>query len=272
MFDRKPTGCGRQDRGPETLPPESERTAVQQIIESDFEERMIGLAGEIGCAHYETRARMQSWQAEGKYTIFNAGTFDVLTLNHILGLVQCRSLAAMDTLGIESIENPEDQQAVHRVAASGDLRLMVTLDTNRALEEGKSRKAHKGYAPKPTMDWFTRAAMLASQSMRVPESARGERINLVDYITRHGPECCGSCTDEACVNEDNAAMTVMLQPSLVVINNESEQTVADMSEFKRCGLLPNTRIEIIKEEDNQYMDPILGGPVKTTSIIERIRS
>lgn len=268
MFDQQPG----ENREPETLLLESERTMVQQIIESDFKERLIGIAGEVGCAHYETEARMQSWQAEGRYTIFNAGTFDVLTLNHILGLVRCRTLAAMDILGVESIETQGNQRAVHRVAASDNLRLMVTLDTNRALRESKSRKVHKGNAPKPTMDWFTRAAMLASQSMPVPESVHGERVHLVDYITRHGPGCCSSCADEACVNEDNAAMTVMLQPDLVVINNESEQTVADMSEFKRCGLLPNTRIEIIKEEDNQYMDPILGGPVKTTSIIERIRS
>ena len=147
---------------------------------------------------------------------------------------------------------------------------MITLDTNRALEEGKSRRAEKGGAPKPTLDWRSRAIMLAVQS--IPSADYSSRTNAVDYITRHGPECCLVCEDGTCTNEDNAIMALRMQPSLVVVNSQSLRTISDLERFKEAGMLPNTRIAVIVEDDNQYYDEVLDGPVKTTSIITRVRS
>ena len=198
-----------------------EKNPIKDIIEGDFAQRVHEVSADI-CSFDSASQQIEEWRLDGRFSVFNAGTYDILTLNHILGLVQCRTIGAMALLGIDKIETKKDQHVVHDLAASDSIHLMVTLDTNRALEEGKSRRPEKGGAPKPTLD--------------------------------------------------NAVMTVKLQPDLVVVNSESLRTVADMERFKEEGLLPNTQIAIIREDENQYYDPILGGPVKTTSIIKRVRS
>jgi hypothetical protein len=246
-----------------------EKNPIKDIIEGDFAQRVHEVDSGV-CTFDTTSEQIEAWRADGRFSVFNAGTYDILTLNHILGLVQCRTLGAMALLGLNKIETKKDQRVVHDVAASDSIHLMVTLDTNRALEEGKSRRPQKGGAPKPTLDWYSRAIMLAMQSIPSPgyESRRG----IVDYITRHGPGCCGVCEDGLCTNEDNAAMAVKLQPDLVVVNSESFKTVADLKRYKEEGQLPGTQIAVIREKDNEYFDPILGSAVTTTSIIKRVRS
>ena len=246
-----------------------EKNPIKDIIEGDFDRRVHAISPHI-CSFESANEQMEAWRLAGRFSVFNAGTYDILTLNHILGLVQCRTLGAMALLELDEIKTKQDQQVVHDLAASDSVRLMVTLDTNRALEEGKSRRPDKGNSPKPTLDWHSRAIMLAMQS--IPSPGYEARRQAVDYITRHGPECCGVCTDGSCINEDNALMTVHLQPDLVVVNSESLKTVADMHRYKEDGKLPNTKVAVIVEEENQYLDPVLGGAVKTTSIINRVRS
>jgi len=248
---------------------ELQKNPVKDIIEGDFNERIHALSSGV-CTFETALDRIESWRQVGRFTVFNAGTYDMLTLNHVLGLVQCRTLGAMSLLGISKIETRQDQRIVHEIAASDSIHLMVTLDTNRALEENKSRRPEKGGAPKPTLDWHSRATMLAMQS--IPSPGYEARRSAVDYITRHGPDCCDACPDRTCVNNDNALMTVKLQPHLVVVNSESRGTVTDLERYKEGGLLPDTQIAIVVEQDNQYEDPILGGGVTTTSIIRRIRS
>lgn len=246
-----------------------DKNPIKDIIEGDFEERVHAISPDI-CTFRSAQERMEDWRLAGRFSVFNAGTYDILTLNHILGLVQCRTLGAMSLLELDEIRTKQDQHVVHDLAASDSIHLMVTLDTNRALEEGKSRRPEKGNSPKPTLDWHSRAIMLAMQS--IPSPGYEARRGAVDYITRHGPDCCGVCTDGSCVNEDNALMTVHLQPDLVVVNSESKQTLADLERYGQEGLLPQTKVSVIVEEENQYLDPILEGPVKTTTIINRVRS
>lgn len=246
-----------------------DQNPVKAILEGDFTARIHELSS-TECSFDAAAARMDSWREVGRFSIFNAGTYDLLTLNHILGLAQCRTLGAMSLLGINKIETLEQQQAVHETAASDAVHLMVTLDTNRALEEAKSRRPEKGGAPKPTLDWSTRAAMLAMQS--IPAPGYTSRRGVVDYITRHGPDCCTACDPGMCNNEDNALMTLKLKPDLVVVNADSIKTVTDIQRYKEEGLLSGTEIAIVREEDNQYLDPILQGPIKTTTIIQRVRS
>jgi hypothetical protein len=241
------------------------------MMGGDFGDRIISsTGGDRECSFLETQRTMQLWKGFNKLTVFNAGAFDLLGLNHVRGLVQCRAIGAMSLLGIEKVEDEGDYQAVHRVAASDQIRLMVTVDTNSALEDGKSRRPDKGNAPKPTLDWSTRAAMLAVQSIPMP--GYEYRVNLVDCITRHGPGCCGVCTAGACTNEDNALMAVALQPDLVIVNTGSRQTIDDLTSCKQDGLLPNTELVAIDERVEAYSDSVLGGIVSTTAIIKRVRS
>lgn len=175
----------------------------------------------------------------------------------------------MAILGIWTVKTDEELQAVHAVAASDKIKLMVTVDTNRALEEGKSRRPEKGNAPKPTLDWASRVTMLAAQSIPTPGA---QRINLVDYITRHGPDCCLKCNSGTCANEDNALMVARLKPDLVVVSQGSTRTIADISGYIQSGLLPNTELVIINERSDDYYDRVLGDSISTTSIINRVRS
>lgn len=242
---------------------------VKDIIEGDFAQRVHEINPDV-CTFDAAAQRIEAWRLKGHYSVFNAGTYDILTLNHILGLVQCRTLGAMALLDLDEIKTKKEQHVVHGLAASDSIRLMVTLDTNRALEEGKSRRLEKGGAPKPTLDWYSRAIMLAMQS--IPSPGYEARRGVVDYITRHGPECCGACQEGECTNGDNALMTAKLQPDLVVVNSHSRRTIEDIERYKEEGLLRNTRLVTIVESDNEYYDPILGEAVTTTSIIRRTRS
>lgn len=242
---------------------------VKEMIEGDFSLRIHRLNREI-CSFTTADQQIKNCRKNGNYSVFNAGAYDILTLNHILGLVQCRVLGAMALLNINEIKTQHQQLAVHEIASSNSVYLMVTLDTNTALSESKSRRAEKGGAPRPTLDWSTRAAMLAVQSIPIPGYVT--RRHLVDYVTRHGPDCCDACSKGTCINEDNALMTIQMQPDMVVINANSLKTVADIEKYKKEGLLPNTTIRIIREEKNQYFDPVLGAPIKTTSIVQRARS
>lgn len=239
------------------------------IIEGDFAQRVHELSPDA-CSFGVAAQQIELWRMAGRHTVFNAGTYDILTPNHILSLVQCRVLGAMSLLGMQEIQTQQDQLLVHEVAASDAIALMITLDTNRALEMAKSRRADKGGAPKPTLDWSNRALMLAMQSIPGPDYAT--RRSAVDFITRHGPECCLVCADGSCTNEDNAAMTVKLRPDVVVVNSDSRRTVDDLRGYEATGLLPDTHIAINDENQHQYYDPVLGGPAKTSAIIGRVRS
>ncbi len=243
-------------------------TPAVQIIEGDFSDRIHEISPDA-CSFDSARGIIEAWRAQNYFSVFSAGAYDVFTLNHLRGLMQSRVLGAMSLVGIEEIETEADQQMVHEKAASDAIRLMVTLDTNRALEEGKSRRPDKGGAPKPILDWRSRAMTLATQFMPTPDYNGGRKA--VDYITRHGPECCDVCQDGSCTNEDNATMALKLQPNLVVVNAASTNTVQDMRDFKNKGWLPNTQVAVVVEDEEQYHDPILGGPLKTTAIIERAR-
>jgi len=243
--------------------------SVKPVLEGDLALRIHTIKpGE--CSFNVASQQIEAWRRVGGFSVFHAGAYDLLTLNHIVGLTECRILGAMALLDIEQPETEAQERLVHEVAASDAIRLMVTLDTNQALEHSKSRRLEKGGSPRPTLDWYTRAMMLAMQSIPTPEY--NSRRNLVDFITRHGPCCCESCASGTCVNEDNAWMTVQLQPNLVVVNADSATTVRDIESYCAEGLLPNTTLVLVDESYNQYEDPVLGGPVKTKTIIDRVRS
>lgn len=241
---------------------------VKAIIESDLEHRVHSMNTDI-CSFDATQQVADAWREDGHFIVFSSGTFDLLTLNHILSLIQCRVLGAMTLLDMDKIETEMDRRVVHEVAASDSIKLMITMDTNQALEEGKSRRLCKGGGPKPTLDWDTRSMMLAMQSIPAPT---GNRKSAVDYITRHGPNSCALCAAGSCKNEDNSQMAIALKPDLMVVNSASIATVANMEAAILDDHLPETKLAKVIEEETQYFDLVLGAAVKTTEIVNRIRS
>lgn len=257
---------GIQRAGVQSFYLESRR--VLQIVDSDLTARILDKGR--GCSFRQSLDVIDGWKAEGRLTVFQAGGFDLLTINHTLGLQYTRIAAAMVRLGISSISSEAQLALVHTIASSNDLALMVTSDTNDAISGSKSRNSEKGDSLRPILDWETRARMLALQSIPTPQA--GIRRNLVDFVTTHGPGCCNNCASGSCVNESNAHMVLHLQPDVVIVNADSKNTVEEMTRYEKEGKLPNTTVVIIQETDLQYSDPLLEGPVKTSNIVRRIRS
>lgn len=248
--------------------PTPEVDPFKEVIEGDFSRRIDSLSPDL-CSFEAALQNAEAWRANGNFFVFKAGAFDVLTLNHVLALIQFRTLGAMALLGVDQIKTDIEQRAVHELAASEDIKLMITLGTNAGVAEGKAHDPEKGGVPKPILDWRSRAAMLALQSIPLPGYEM--RRSAVDYITRHGPGCCDVCEVGSCVNENNDNMALHLRPDLVVIT-EWQQAAGNLETYKRQGLLPDTRLAVVREEENQYVDPLLEGPIKTTSIINRLLS
>lgn len=245
----------------------SSNSPVKSILESSFSLRIHPHSNT--CPDLLTKKVISAWKKEGAYTVFQAGSFDLLTINHILGLTYTKALAAMHILNTKELTG-DNIKEVHTLIASPKIKLMIAMDTNEKVMHYKSNREEKGGCPKPILDWRMRAAMLALQS--TPSLSDGLRGHLVDFITMHGPESCCVCQDGCCTSYNNSKMAVLLQPDLVVVNAASLDTVNEIETFRSLGLFPNTAIEYIREEDNQYIDKLLNGPVKTTEIIRRARS
>lgn len=246
------------------------RAPAIDIIQGDFSSRITTVGEGSECSFMQANRVRHRWKEQGSFSIFSFGGFDVLGLNHIRGLVQCRAIGAMCLLGIDEVRTPEEQRVVHEVAASGMVRLMVSIDTNRTLEEGKSRSPEKGGAPKPTLDWPTRATMVAVQS--IPTADYTGRRDLVDFVTRQGWESCDSCGPGDCPNEWHTDIISGTEPDLVIVRDDLPRTIAHIADKKEQGLLAETQVALISEQDGAYIDAVLGGTISTTSIIERIRS
>jgi hypothetical protein len=239
------------------------------IFEGDFKDRILDITnGE--CSFFKTKQKIDQWREANIFSIFHPGTFDLLTINHVLGLTHSRVLGAMSLVKLNKIKNHLDVQRIHAIAGSKKIGLMVSLDTNEGVKQSKSRNFKKGNCLKPTLDWKTRAYMLGIQS--IPQSNYNHRVNLVDYITLHGPECCKSCIEGECFNTSNTLLAVKLKPDLLIVNYKSKETINEIKKLQSQGQLKSTKVVIIKEEENQYFDAVLNNPIKTSAIIERIRS
>lgn len=238
--------------------------AADTFLEADFTSRFVD--NSESCPFEQSAEVMERWRSAGATTVFMAGTFDILTINHVLALAQCRLLGALAVLSKEG--QPIELEKVQEVAASDAVRLMVTVDTDTALERSKSRRPDKGNVPKPTMGWQTRAAMVAMQS--VPSAEPGQRRQAADFVTVHGPESCKFCP--SCINLSNSDMAAALNPDVVVVSAESTNTINELARHQEQGRLTDTLVVVVGAEDEGFTDPILGGLVSTTNIIKRTQS
>jgi len=237
------------------------KSPVNELLNDNFNS-LINTENE--CTYEHARNKIRIWRAMGFYAVATAGAYDVLGVNHIRGLVQCRILGAMDLLGINEIKHgTKEALEVYRIAASDKIKLFVSIDTNLAISENKSRVAEKGNSIKPILDWQTRAMMVANQSMPIPNSSY--RRNAVDYITKHGPEACLKCDSGTCVHEDNNFSISLLGPNLTVVKSGTATE-------KLLNNHPELNIAVINESDGAYIDSLLEDSISTTSMIKRIRS
>lgn len=215
---------------------------------------------------------MARWTRAGAMTVFMAGVFDIPTPNHRFGLAEARLMGGALRRGIDYTSltpdsPPELIEGVREEAASNSVKLLVSVDTDENVAQSKAFRPEKGNSPKPIFGWSTRAYNLASYT--VPQKSGATHHNTVDYVTRHGINACQA--HEECNSRDNALMVVNLQPKLVVINAASQNTVETVFDLKDRGLLPNTDIGLTNEYVHQYIDPLIGDRVSSTSIIRRAK-
>ena len=239
-------------------------TPVTEYMTRDYLSRFhSGTADEKGCTHENALKVVNRWKNEGAFVVANAGAFDLLGLNHIRGLIQCRVIGAMCLLGLDDIiEDKKTASHVFDVAASNRIKLLVSIDTNKAVEDNKSRTENNGGAIKPILDWSTRAMMVASQSMPIPYSDL--RRPSVDYITRHGPESCAEHGDDMCWHEDSAFSIASILPDLLVLKNSSE--IGSTLDKYSVGVVQ------IDEHYDAFTDPLLDDQVSSSATIRRIRT
>lgn len=223
---------------------------TNDFILGSIDHRIVNLTDDEKCTADITKSRVAAWQAEGGFVVANAGAYDILGLNHLRGLMQARIIGAAYKLG--SVEKPEE---VYELASSDEIRLVVSVDTNGAIAENKSFKETSGASIRPILDWETRAKMLALQSF-------GGRHDLVDFVTKHGPNACPVCTDESCAHSSDVYSVASSGANLTVIKAHNQAT------FDRH---PDSHFHVIDEMEGAFFDRILDSKISTTALVKRIR-
>jgi len=208
-------------------------TEVKSFFEYGVESRIIK-SDKLSCNIDEAFKIVRAWKKNGFTIVFTAGVFDILTLNHLLGLYHYRMLGGDKT------------------------KLVVSIDTDERVKSLKAFNTTKGGSTKPILSWDNRALMIAKQ-------ATNESNILVDLILQHGSDTCRG----VCPHDDNVSIAENLQPDLVVVNSKSRDTI---SKLEQSTIIPSNNILIIQEEELAYDDELLGGKISNATIINRIKN
>ena len=235
--------------------------AVKSVLEYSLRERIHGPNGEICMINTLLKVAKQ-WQDKDNIVVFTAGVFDLLHATHLLALTHYRLLGAHEYLLRRGVTDPSIQQ-LHLVAASDAVRLIVSVDTDKRVARDKSFLASKGDSPKPIVSWENRVLLLATQRI---SDRNGTARPLIDFITKHGDDA-DTCKNTNCPHIDNAYIARALKPDLVAVNSDSSQTLTILQE---SDTMP-TKIVVIDESKLTYNDSLLGGPLKSSSMIKRAK-
>lgn len=226
---------------------------TQDFMEKNVNSRIYDSSD--GCIATATRNKVEQWHKMGAYVVGNAGGYDILTINHLRGLTQARIIGATYKL-MECNDNPKEKDILE-LAGSDGIKLLVSLDTDEAIAENKSFSKIGGNSIRPVLGWKTRAGMLALQAF-------GNQINLVDFITAHGPNACPTCGGKNCWHSSVKYSVATTGVDLTVLKDGkgADDTVAR---------LPEKNFYKIREDDLAFSDNLLGGQISTSAIIKRIR-
>jgi len=216
------------------------------------------------CETQFARETIRRWKEQGCIAVALSGGFDLLTLNHIRGLVQARFLAAAYALDIDPSEQISQRELTEiRVVASSDsLKLLVSIDTNMAIKQAKGQNPNKGSADRPLLDWATRARIISTLAMPATDGSNNAHA-IADCITAHGKTACP--VHKQCL---------VTQPDYEVFNLDPDVTI--MKDKYDAGNRPrhykDPSIILFDESCGSYVDPLLDGQISTTAIVRRIRN
>jgi hypothetical protein len=117
---------------------------------------------------------------DGRHIALVDGSYDVPHPNHQWFLQHCRLLAAQNHFAQDGRQLPA---SAHELAASDEVVLVVTLDTDAKMSQLKSDQNGKGGVPRPIYPWELRAQYIANFMTPV---ATGRFRPVVDRITIDG--------------------------------------------------------------------------------------
>lgn len=220
------------------------------FIASRIDNRIIGVDGQNGCTGVMTIRKVKEWHEAGSFVVANAGAYDSLGLNHMRGLIQARIIGAAYKIG--SLENLSE---VYDLASSDEIRLIVSLDTNEAVRDNKSFSAASGNSARPLYDWETRAKMLALQSF-------SSEHNLVDYVTKHGPNACIVCEHDSCSHSDT---------TYNIASSGADLTIVKSLDAAVSNRYPNNSFHVINENEGAFFDRVLNSQISTTALVKRVK-
>ena len=208
------------------------------------------------CDAEQLRRLREAWHKDGAITVFKAGVFDLLHNNHLLFLVHLRLIGAREYLTQIGIQTPTQAQLLD-VACSDKVRVILTVDSDERVRASKGFMLNKGYSPRPTLSWENRVMMLSHQQIMV----QGKGKTLVDAITRHGTN---ACKLQDCPHQDDSDLASYLHPDVLVINKDNKSAVERARNSK-------SRVVIVNETQLAFTDTRLGGTIKTSAIINRVK-
>jgi hypothetical protein len=100
-----------------------------------------------------------------------AGSFDVPHPNHEWYLRDCRLRAAQQMLESEGIESASQRQ-LQQAIASDQLKLIVSIDSDKSIDVRKSGDPSKGGVKRPIYPWSVRAERIAGYTFDDPNDGK----------------------------------------------------------------------------------------------------
>lgn len=124
--------------------------------------------------------RVADFKLQGSDIALVAGGFDVPHDCHEWYLRHCLMQATIKTL--ESRGDTVDDEKIMDAMASGKVRLIVSIDSDKALDARKGSQKNKGGIPRPVYPWASRAQRIAGYCYINPKT--NEVHQLVGVVSR----------------------------------------------------------------------------------------
>jgi hypothetical protein len=198
---------------------------------------------------------------DGRLTGLVAGAFDVPQENHDWYLRHARYLLAKKYLKNNNMST--DAESIRNTIESNAIFLVVSIDSDRSLDNRKSNDATKGGVKRPIYGWTTRASRIASHNVADKFDPR-KRYGIADLVVAEGPEYKGTILQQAKIfaNKMHNEPFCLLDDYIVF-----DEHPTDIENAINAGFEPL----VIPMDIIYSFDPISGEPYKSSSIIRRIR-
>lgn len=196
---------------------------------------------------------------EGKYTALVAGGFDVPHDNHEWYIRDCRARVAKMVL--EERGATVTPESIMDVMTSNQITLIVSIDSDNALDSRKGGQTEKGGIPRPVYPWSARAHRIAGYSYTHPHT--GQIHHSADIVSR---ECSVDYTDSPL---ENAASVASYLKSLDLLDGYIvfDEHPQDEINARELGFDPI----IVPQAVVYARDPRTDAEYKSSGIIKRIR-